>query len=185
MTRLPQVTPQISSTNFSQTHSWAVQSWGDQNCRSYYSWTRLLEQCCHIVNKVHSFMNNLISFEHYHELQYFYEVSWTSYELLMNFLHTGVTLASFMFSTIYSWCLDSSAVQEIEIVVNIWGLGLGGWVGWGGIPCVWFLRPAFPSVGNPLTGKGLRNRHHTTRSEAWSFQREYEVLILSQLLRVK
>ena len=31
MTRLPQVTPQTSSTNFSQTHSWAVQSWGDQN----------------------------------------------------------------------------------------------------------------------------------------------------------
>ena len=30
MTRLPQVTPQTSSTNFSQTHSWAVQSWGDQ-----------------------------------------------------------------------------------------------------------------------------------------------------------
>ena len=30
-TRLPQVTPQTSSTNFSQTHSWAVQSWGDQS----------------------------------------------------------------------------------------------------------------------------------------------------------
>ena len=30
MTRLPQVTPRTSSTNFSQTHSWAVQSWGDQ-----------------------------------------------------------------------------------------------------------------------------------------------------------
>ena len=30
MTRLPQVTPQ-TNTNFSQTHSWAVQSWVDQN----------------------------------------------------------------------------------------------------------------------------------------------------------
>ena len=40
MTRLPQVTPQTSSTNFSQTHSWAVQSWGDQNYGSYYTWTR-------------------------------------------------------------------------------------------------------------------------------------------------
>ena len=40
MTRLPQVTPQTSSTNFSQTHSWAVQSWGNQKYGSYYSWTR-------------------------------------------------------------------------------------------------------------------------------------------------
>ena len=34
---LQQVTPQTSSTNFSQTHSWAVQSWEDQNYGSYYS----------------------------------------------------------------------------------------------------------------------------------------------------
>ena len=37
MTRLPQVTPQTSSTNFNQTHSWAVQSWEDQNYGSYYA----------------------------------------------------------------------------------------------------------------------------------------------------
>ena len=30
MTRLPQVTPLTSSTNFNQTHPWAVQSFGDQ-----------------------------------------------------------------------------------------------------------------------------------------------------------
>ena len=29
------MTPQTSSTNFSQTHSWAVQSWRDQNYGSY------------------------------------------------------------------------------------------------------------------------------------------------------
>ena len=30
---------QVAQT-FSQTHSWAVQSWGDQNYGSYYNWTR-------------------------------------------------------------------------------------------------------------------------------------------------
>ena len=33
------MTPQTSITNFSQTQSWAVQSWGDQKYRSYYSET--------------------------------------------------------------------------------------------------------------------------------------------------
>ena len=47
-------------------------------------------QCCHIVNKVHSFMNNLISFEHYHELQYL-----TSYELLAYWSYSS----KFLFST--------------------------------------------------------------------------------------